>query len=407
MQLIEPSDTAVVFYDLDKIEDKLSQLRSAFPESTRHAIAIKALPLVAILKKIAQSGFSAEVASWEEFQLAQAAGFSPSHIIYDGPAKTVEELNLAMQSRAHINCDSFEEVNRIAKLRQTQDCLATIGLRINPQVGAGDIESTSVATEQSKFGIPLLNNQEAILAAFQEHSWLKGLHVHIGSQGCSITLMCEAIKKVFELAEWLNEQLATQQLSILDIGGGLPVQYQSQDPLISMGDYVQALQEYIPELFTEKYQLLTEFGRWVLANAGWTLSRVEYLKSHLNKHIAISHMGADMFIRPCYHPDQWHHEISVLDPNFKLKTENVKSYDIAGPLCFSGDFIARNRPLPEIVAGDYLCIQDTGAYTLSMWSRYNNRFVPKVIGYDTNGCSILKNRETFAELWQFWGGNLS
>ena len=119
----------------------------------------------------------------------------------------------------------------------------------------------------------------------------------------------------------------------------------------------------------------------------------------------MTHVGADLFLRKCYNPDDWHHHITVVDKNGKLKTgTDINKYIVAGPLCFAGDVIARDLELPVVEEGDYILIHDTGAYTLSMWSRYNSRQMPKVIGYSTehDTFEIIKGRETKEDLFAFW-----
>ncbi|MGH9929082.1 MAG: hypothetical protein ACREA9_07630 [Pyrinomonadaceae bacterium] len=158
-------------------------------------------------------------------------------------------------------------------------------------------------------------------------------------------------------------------------------------------------------MFDGEFTLFTEFGRYVCANTGWVASRVEYVEKGLAIKTAMIHVGADLFLRECYNPQDWHHEISIVDPTGKLKTgaDDLK-YVIAGPLCFAGDIIAHGVQLPPIEAGDYVVIQDTGTYTLSMWSRYNSRQIPKVVGYYEDGVAfeIPKEREDVAAVLRFW-----
>ena len=172
-----------------------------------------------------------------------------------------------------------------------------------------------------------------------------------------------------------------------------------------MKDYSDEIRKRFPELDDGTYKLITEFGRYVHANAGWAAARVEYVKREPDRNTAIIHLGADMFLRECYRPEDWQHEIIVADQSGRLKTGNdEKKYVIAGPLCFAGDMIARDIELPAMSPGDYIIIKDSGAYTMSMWSRYNSRQMPKVIGYTENGrdFELIKDRETAEDLVAFW-----
>jgi diaminopimelate decarboxylase len=165
------------------------------------------------------------------------------------------------------------------------------------------------------------------------------------------------------------------------------------------------LKENFEDLFTGQFKLITEFGRYIHANTGWVASKVEYVKRERNFNIIMTHIGADLLLRKCYNPDDWHHQITVVDNEGNIKDGIDKNkYIIAGPLCFSGDLIAKDLELPIVNEGDYILIHDIGAYTLSMWSRYNSRQIPKVIGYDIEKHSfeIIRERERKEDLFDFW-----
>ena len=172
-----------------------------------------------------------------------------------------------------------------------------------------------------------------------------------------------------------------------------------------MEQYSDMLNTSCPELFDGQFRLITEFGRYIHANAGWAVSKVEYVKREPEYNVIITHLGADLLLRKCYNPDDWHHHITVVDKNGNLKTgTDTNKYMVAGPLCFAGDVIARDLELPVVEEGDYILIHDTGAYTLSMWSRYNSRQMPKVIGYSSeiHDFEIIKEREAKEDLFEFW-----
>lgn len=407
--LLNSDDTAIVFYDLCFIKKRIIDLQNLFPQNTLHAVAVKANPLTKILSKIKALGVGAEVASLPELHLAEKAGFAPENIVFDSPAKTRSEIEYALKAGVHLNADSFDEIDRIAEILSCVKSTSVIGVRINPQVGAGSITSTSVAGAISKFGIPVSDNRERIIAYFMKHEWLRAIHVHIGSQGCPVPLVIDGIRKILDLAIEVNDKLKRQLnqnlIDTFDIGGGLPVSYHSEKIPVSMEQYVELLKASCPELFRGQFRLITEFGRYIYANAGWVASKVEYVKREPGYTIIMTHVGADLLLRKCYNPDDWHHHITVVDKDGKLKsgTDSTK-FMVAGPLCFAGDVIARDLELPITEAGDYILIHDTGAYTLSMWSRYNSRQMPKVIGYcdDTNSFEILKERETIEDLFDFW-----
>ena len=407
--LLGEEDSAVIFYDLSYLKERIEDMIGLFPESALHAVAVKANPLTKILKRIRELGAGAEAASLPELYLAEKAGFSSDKIVFDSPVKTVQEIEYALKAGIHINADSLQEIERIAVILKRISSQSTVGIRINPQVGTGSILSTSVAGEFSKFGVPIKTNREALAEIFLKYDWLCGVHLHIGSQGCEVGLLMKGIETVLifvnEVNRLLEKKKNRRRIAIFDIGGGLPVSYHRDKEPVSMSQYKEELKYRFNRLFTDEFKLITEFGRYVHANTGWTASRVEYVKKEKSVTTVMIHVGADMFLRKCYRPDDWHHEITVADSYGNIKTgRDMKRYVIAGPLCFAGDMIAKETILPEIAEGDYIIIHDTGAYTLSMWSRYNSRQIPKVIGYYNDGeiFEILRERESLQTLWEFW-----
>jgi diaminopimelate decarboxylase len=406
-ELINKEDTSVLFYDSAILIERINNLRKLFPPTALHAIAAKANPLISILKEIKSLNVGLEVASSPELFLAEKVGFPADRIVFDSPVKTVQEIEYALKQGVNLNADSFEELDRIDVLLKSIQSKSTIGVRVNPQVGAGSIKSTSVADSISKFGIPLDDNREKLKECYLKYLWLKGIHVHIGSQGCPIPLLVEGIGKVLDFALEVNasfsQESSSQRIETFDIGGGLPVSYYSDKSPVSMEEYLRQLNEQLPELLSGKFKIITEFGRYIHANAGWAASRVEYVKREKGYNIIMTHLGADFLLRKCYNPDDWHHQISVVDSTGRLKTGKAKNrYIVAGPLCFAGDVIGNDLELPEVEAGDFLLIHDVGAYALSMWSRYNSRQIPKVVGYKGEEFKILKERERLGDVYTFW-----
>ncbi|MHC1775613.1 MAG: hypothetical protein AB9834_09390 [Lentimicrobium sp.] len=407
--LITEEDTAVVFCDLSFLEDRLRNLINLFPISTLHAIAVKANPLPAVLNILKELGTGVEVASLPELYLAEKAGFAPENIVFDSPCKTMQEIEYALKLGIYINADSFDELDRIDHILKTLKSASSVGLRINPQVGSGTIESTSVADKISKFGVPVDENYERLKEAYLKYSWLRGVHVHIGSQGCPVSLILEGIRKVVDFTLDVNTCLAgmpgEKPVCTFDIGGGLPVSYYPGKEPVSMEAYSNLLLENLSKLLDGRFRLITEFGRYIYANTAWVASRVEYVKRERDYNIAMTHVGADLFLRKCYNPGDWHHHISLAGKDGKLKSGKDKNkYIIAGPLCFAGDVIDKDMELPVASEGDFLLIHDAGAYTLSMWSRYNSRQIPKVIGYRPGQMifEVIKGRESKEDLFDFW-----
>jgi diaminopimelate decarboxylase len=394
--------SAAIFHHLGLMRSRIEALKAAFPDNALHTIAIKANPVVAILREVVQAGAGLEAASIEEVHLALAADCPAERIIFDSPAKTHAEIQQALRLGVQLNVDNFDELERVAAARASSDTTSIVGLRINPMVGGGTIAHTSVADAKSKFGVPLDPNLKQIIAAFASHAWLQGLHVHVGSQGCSLKLLVDAAARIAAL----RQQIITDtghRVSQVDIGGGLSTIYCTGETAPTPGEYRALLETHVPHLFADDVQLVTEFGRAIHANCGIAVSRVEYVKPA--QRMAVIHLGADFLLRPVYRPADWPHEFFLLDRNGRPKNHSLAPVAIAGPLCFGGDILAHDVPLPPVEVGDFIVIRDCGAYTLSMWSRHCSRGIPSVIGYDPqqgNSLRILRRAETPEDVVRFW-----
>ena len=401
--VFEEEPPFAIFYDLDGFRARLRAARDAFPASTLHALAVKANPVGPMLRAARDIGFAAECASIVEVLHAHDIGFSPERIVFDSPAKTTREIRFALDAGVYLNVDNFQELGRCASHLEQHPSRSIVGLRINPSVGVGTIAALSTAVPTSKFGVTLDEHHDRILDAFRSLPWLRALHVHVGSQGCSIELATAGVRRVALLADEI-EATTGRRIEILDIGGGLPVSYDESTTAPTFEEYTRTLRAAVPEIFDGRFQLLTEFGRAMSANVGWVASRVEYTKIAGGRRIAVIHAGADLFTRTAYLPEEWRHHVTVHDPSGALKSGAAKPWDIAGPLCFSGDLVARERPLPPIEPGDLIVVHDAGAYTLSMWSRYNSRRASAVHGYEGEPpvLRLLKNAESEQDVLRFW-----
>jgi diaminopimelate decarboxylase len=375
---------AALFHDLDRLDARLDALVDAFPRETLHAIAIKANPLVALLRRIVVRGLGLEAASWEEVACALAAGCPPERIVFDSPAKTDDELREALSLGITINVDHAGELARLAAAGATR--ANRIGLRVNPMVGVGTIAQTSTVGRSSKFGVSM-DDARSLVAAYP---FVTGLHVHTGSQGVGLQLIQSAVEAVGALARELG-------LRWLDVGGGIPVRYRDTDPapptFAAWGESLAAVHDLA---------LITEAGRSVLAPSGFAVSRIEGVKTVDGVSTLVVHLGADLLLRRVYRGEQWDHEFVVLDPDGRPKDGPRVPTNVAGPLCFSGDLIARGRPLAHARRGDLLLIRDTGAYTLSMWSRHCSRGLPPSIGVGADGAVLLHAGEQPEDVVRFW-----
>ncbi|MFC9247442.1 diaminopimelate decarboxylase [Streptomyces sp. NPDC057136] len=372
------------FIDTDGVRESVAALWDAFPTmpGTLHTFAAKAASLVPVLRLLADCGMGCEVASPGELRLALDAGFAPADIVLDSPAKTREEIRLALALGVAMNADSFDELRRIDELR-TPDSVSVLGLRVNPQVGSGSIGAMSTATATSKFGVALRDEgaREAVVRAFAARPWLTRLHAHVGSQGCPLELIARGIAETYELAEEINGALRTQQITSIDIGGGLPVNFIDDTVRPSYAAYVAALKEAVPGLFDGRYALVTEFGRSLLAKNGFIGALVEYTKDAGGRRIALTHAGAQTATRTVFMPDAWPLRVGAFDAQGRPGTGPLLVQDIAGPCCFAGDVVAHGRELPELREGDFVVLYDTGAYYFSTPWAYNSLPRTAVYGF--------------------------
>ncbi|WP_329196432.1 diaminopimelate decarboxylase [Streptomyces sp. NBC_01435] len=385
--LLGPHAPVVGLLDVDGVLAAVDALHEAFagPAPVQHTFAAKACGLVPVLRLLADAGMGCEVASPGELEQALAAGFTYDRLVFDSPAKTVEELEFALDHGIAINLDSFQELARVDRLLAGREASGPLGLRVNPQVGAGAIGAMSTATATSKFGVALRDPGavDAVIEAFERHPWLNRLHAHVGSQGCPLPLIAEGISAAYELAERINAHLGHARITGIDIGGGLPVNFADEDDRPTYADHVAGLRAAAPGLFDGRYTLVTEFGRSLLAKSGTIGTVVEYTKSAGGRRIAITHAGAQVATRTVFMPGSWPLRVGVLDASGRPKHGPAEVVDIAGPCCFAGDLTATAAELPAIEPGDVVALYDTGAYYFSSHFSYNSLPRPAVYGYRT------------------------
>lgn len=382
--LLGESRPVAGFVDTDGVRSSVAALREAFAHSpgVLHTFAAKACSLIPVLRLLADCGMGCEVASPGELRLAVEAGFAPGTIVLDSPAKTREEIRLALALGVAVNADSLDELQRIDALRN-RDSAAVLGLRVNPQVGGGSIGAMSTATETSKFGVALGDPgaREAVVRAFEARPWLTRLHAHVGSQGCPLELIAAGVARTYELAEEINERLGTRRITSLDIGGGLPVNFTDDTTHPTYAAYVDALTAAAPGLFSGRYALVTEFGRSLLAKNGFIGARVEYTKDAGGRRIVLTHAGAQTATRTVLMPGAWPLRIGAFAADGTPKDGPRLAQDVAGPCCFAGDVVAHGRELPELAEGDFVVLHDTGAYYFSTPWAYNSLPRPAVHGF--------------------------
>lgn len=371
-QLLE-EDSAVIGTNLVVLRERLDHLKDVFPAHTSHSIAIKTNPHSKMLETLVSWGFGLEAASIEEVRMALAAGCDPSLIVFDSPVKTRAEIReISGLKGILVNVNALEELDRY-----DADFQGTLGIRINPQVHTGAPELFDVSKNESKFGVPV-DYSDAIISAALTHP-VQALHMHSGSQMKDLNIQKGALKELRRIADAINEEVPGK-IKVLDIGGGLPT-----EPL-SDQTKMEAYGAIVAEVFRDtSYSLVTEFGQWVHAEAGFALSQIEYV---LEPNKVFIHLGADFFMRDAYtKPRSFPLSVWTKDSD-EVLGENV-TMDIAGPLCFAGDYLAHGVELPlALKEGDFLFVDCTGANTYALWSRHCSRTVPATWAWDGN--SVVK-----------------
>ncbi|MGW4871249.1 diaminopimelate decarboxylase [Streptomyces chartreusis] len=390
--LLGPGTPIVGLLDVTGIRESAAALRAAFDAVVApgtpvlHAFAVKATPLVPVLRLLREEGIGAEVASPGELALARAAGLGPEATVLDSPAKTPAELREALALGIAVNADNPQELARIDALMDSAASRSPLGIRVNPQVGGGSIEATSTATATSKFGVALRDEgaREWVVQAYRDRPWLTRLHAHTGSQGIPLSLMIQGVTQAYALAEEINGRIGRRQIDTLDIGGGLPVNFTSDATTPMYAQYARLLSEAVPGLVDGRYGLVTEFGRSLLAKHGTIVARVEYAKSAGGRPVAVTHAGVQVATRTVYAPESWPLRIAAYDGKGRPKAGPDVVQDVAGPACFSGDLLAEGSALPLLEQGDFAAALDTGAYYFAHHYAYNSLARPGIYGFAPN-----------------------
>jgi diaminopimelate decarboxylase len=372
-------DTAIIGVNLPVLTARLHHLQDAFPEGVQHSIAIKTNPHPKMLEFLVSQGFGLEAASIEEVRMALAAGCSPAHLVFDSPVKTRHEIReISSLSGMLVNVNSLEELDRF-----DADFQGILGIRINPQVHTGAPELFDVSKNESKFGVPVDMKERIVDAALRYP--VQALHMHSGSQMKDLNIQRGALKELKRIADAINA-VAPGKIKVLDIGGGLPTE--------TLGPHtrMEAYGQMVAEVFRDSgYLLVTEFGQWVQAEAGFALSAIEYV---LAPNKLFIHLGADFFMRDAYTKAR-SFPMTVWNGDATQVQGIDKAYDIAGPLCFAGDYLAHGLELPaEVQEGQYLFMDHTGANTYALWSRHCSRTLPATWAWDGNSMVKWSNRST-------------
>ncbi|QDP02578.1 diaminopimelate decarboxylase [Thalassotalea sp. PS06] len=350
--------------------------------------AVKASSNLGILNVLARQGSGFDIVSGGELARVLKAGGDAKKVVFSGVGKTSDEIRYALEQGIHcFNVESEAEIARIHAVAESMQVKAPISLRVNPDVDAGTHPYISTGLKDNKFGVPI---KEALriyqLAAELPYLDIQGVDCHIGSQLTEIQPFMDALDRVLLLVDELAE--IGIKLSHIDVGGGLGVAYQGEQPP-SPESYVSAL---ATKLKGRDVKVVYEPGRAIMANAGILVTEVEFLKTNEDKHFAIIDAAMNDLIRPSLY-QAWQEIVEVeLNDNVEKKT-----FDVVGPVCETGDFLGKDREL-AITAGDLLAVRSAGAYGFTMSSNYNSRPRAAEIMVDGDQSFVIRERETFADL---------
>jgi len=353
------------------------------------AFAMKANSNLAVLRLMSSLGSGADIVSGGELFRALKAGIPPNKIVFAGVGKSHEEIKYALESNIlFFNVESSAELQAINEVAMGMGMHARVALRVNPDIDPHTHPYISTGMKKSKFGI----GADRALEEFQKAASLSniqvvGLHAHIGSQLTKISPFVDSLTKVLGLLHTLKDKGIPIQY--LNIGGGLGITYSDETP-----PHPKDLAEAITPLLRESQcEIILEPGRVIVGNAGILLTRVLYIKDTDAKKFAIVDAAMNDLIRPSLYDA--HHDIL---PVHQVPNAPEDVYDVVGPICESGDFLAQNRTMPSVKAGDLLAVMSAGAYAFTMASNYNSRpRVPEILVKEGESF-VVRKRESYEDL---------
>lgn len=354
--------------------------------------ALKANSNLAVIDLLAREGAGFDIVSEGELARVLAAGGSADRTVFSGVGKSAAEIRTALLAGVRcFNVESEAELERINDIAGALGRRAPVSLRVNPDVDAGTHPYISTGLRENKFGIA---HEDAIAvyrrAAALAHLDVVGIDCHIGSQITQLAPFIAALDKVLELVDALHA--IGIDLHHIDLGGGLGIRYDDEEP--------PARSELLRAIFARldahprgsQYELMFEFGRAIVGNAGVLLTRVEYLKQNGGRKFAIVDAGMNDLMRPALY-EAWH-GVQAVAP----RAGEPQEYDIVGPVCESGDWLARARSLC-IASGDLLAIMSAGAYGMAMSSNYNTRPRAAEVMVDGDRIHLIRERESIDSLF--------
>jgi diaminopimelate decarboxylase len=395
--------TPVYVYSKATLLHHYRQIADAFkPVNATVCYSIKSCGNINILKLLAAAGCGFDVTSGGELFRALQAGGEPKKIIYAGVGKTDQEIADGIRAGiAAFNLESEAEIENIDRVAGQIGMKAIGAIRINPDVDPHTHAKTTTGKKETKFGVDI----ERAERVFDQYRNLKnlriaGVHIHIGSPVYEIQPYVEAVKKMTALIDRLTER--GHKIEWFDLGGGFAVNYERPDQAFPVTEHAKAL---LPLISGKPYHIALEPGRYIAGNAGILLTQVLYRKTGGEKRFVIVDAGMNDLIRPTLY-ESYHHIWPVKPDPANVPAERSRAFephngetvDVVGPICESGDYLAKARPLPTTKRGDLLAVFTAGAYGFAMSSNYNNRPRAAEVLVDGSSYRIIRRRETLEDL---------
>ena len=387
-ELASKYKTPLYVYDFNYIKERYEALKNAFyARKSLVCYAVKANSNLSVLKFLADLGAGFDCVSIGEVKRALLAGAKRYQIIFSGVGKSDEELKEALENEILlINVESFAELLRLENIAKELNLKARISIRVNPGVDAKTHPYISTGLNENKFGVDAETAKKMYIhAKASEFLEPTGIHFHIGSQLTSLSPIIDAAKIVSEL---LRELRALEiDIKFFDVGGGLGIIYNDEKE-INLYDYAQGI---LGALKGQDVTIVCEPGRFIVGNAGYFVASVLYEKFNGKKRFVITDGAMNDLIRPSLYGA--HHKIFAYG-----KDENLSPCDVVGPVCESGDFLAKDIELPECKSGDIIVVKGAGAYGFSMSSNYNTRNRAAEVCVLDGKDRLIRRRESFEDV---------
>ena len=387
IQITKEYGSPAFIYSSKAINDNFQSYQNEIREDDLICYAVKANSNLHILKLLSDLGSGFDVVSGNELKRCLLAGADKNKIVFSGVAKTEEEITLAIENDIlSINIESYGEFERILEVSKELNKKVNCALRVNPDIAIGSHKYIQTGSKTSKFGL----DKESVLKISSQCEIdgpikLTSVASHIGSQISDENLILESVDYLIEIADELAKN--GHNIEYLDIGGGLGIQYRDEEE-----GSPKILLEKVKELLSERdFKIILEPGRSVIGTAGILVSKVEYIKEAGEKKFAIIDAGMNDLIRPSLY-EAWHKVIEV-----DHKNTDLDLYDLAGPVCETGDVLAKDRDL-KIMPGDHVAFMDVGAYGSVMTSNYNSRLRPIELLVTKDKVQVIKRKESFEDI---------